>query len=554
MIQKVLFVAFMQLAIRSVAYTQTDLAEIQKIATFTKVWGFLKYYHPKVATGKHDWDQEFMTRIKDLPSLKNKEEISRYYLDWLNSLGPVRACAICHNTKDTLTFNLNLEWMKDSTQFTGKLMDMLEYIRQNRNQGKNYYVQYFPFVGNTSYKNEKPYKGAVYPGAEMRLLGLARYWNIIEYFYPYKYRIGEVWNQVLTEMIPAFKDAPDTIAYHLAMRELTVKLNDSHAGFVTDYTYLHFGNKWAPFKFKLIDNKAVVTGFYNDSLCTKNDIRHGDVFLTVNHKSIGDIIKEQWKYVSASNDATKLSHLWYGIFNGATDSVEVTYERNGEVNTKELYRYTYTMESMYPKFQKLDKKDICKILDGNIGYVNMAGLVPGQVRAILRKVKGTRAIIFDVRNYPYGAMYKIASFLNPEKKTFAIATVPDINYPGMYKYSNESLTCGHKNKKAYKGKVVLLFNEKTISHAEFTLMALQTAPNVMSIGSTTAGADGDVSDFTFPGGYSTTFTGLGIYYPDKRETQRVGIIPDIVVHPTIEGIRSNRDEVLEKALEVLGKN
>lgn len=48
-------------------------------------------------------------------------------------------------------------------------------------------------------------------------------------------------------------------------------------------------------------------------------------------------------------------------------------------------------------------------------------------------------------------------------------------------------------------------------------------------------------------------TGLGIYYPDGRETQRIGIEPDIIVRPTIEGIREGRDEVMEKALEVIGK-
>jgi C-terminal processing protease CtpA/Prc len=44
---------------------------------------------------------------------------------------------------------------------------------------------------------------------------------------------------------------------------------------------------------------------------------------------------------------------------------------------------------------------------------------------------------------------------------------------------------------------------------------------------------------------------LGVFYPDGRETQRVGIVPDMEVKPTIEGIRKGKDEVLEKALEVM---
>jgi C-terminal processing protease CtpA/Prc len=43
-------------------------------------------------------------------------------------------------------------------------------------------------------------------------------------------------------------------------------------------------------------------------------------------------------------------------------------------------------------------------------------------------------------------------------------------------------------------------------------------------------------------------SGIGVYYPDGKETQRIGIIPDVEVKPTIEGIKNERDEVLEKAV------
>jgi len=545
------FIILLALCIRMQA--QTTPAEAQKIATFTKIWGFLKYYHPTVATGKLDWDHEYMTRLKDLAALNTRDEISNYYSNWIGTLGFVTPCSTCSQNKDSITRNLDLDWLSDGTLFNARLMDELQYIRQNRNQGKNYYVQFYP-VGNTGYRNEKPYKDSVYPGAEMRLLSLARYWNIIEYFYPYKYGIGEDWNHVLVEMIPLFRDAPDTMAYHLAMMQLVASIRDSHADLINHYTNLHFGLKWAPFDFKLIDNQAIVTRFYNDSLCAKNDIRYGDVFLSVNGKDIAGIIREQWKYVGSSNDAVKLRNMYCAIFNGNTDSVEVTYERDGVVGKKTLYRYYF--KYFYPKGYKPVRPEACKILPGNIAYVNMAGLSPGQVPAIIKQVKDTRAIIFDVRNYPNGAMFKLAALLDTAPVPFARISMPDVNYPGMFRYNHFGpMYCGlKKNKHAYKGRVILLFNEMTQSHAEFTLMALQTAPRVTGIGSTTAGADGNVSDLVFPGNYHTYMTGLGVYYPDGRETQRVGIFPDIVVHPTIAGIRAHRDEVLDKALEVIGKD
>jgi C-terminal processing protease CtpA/Prc len=43
-------------------------------------------------------------------------------------------------------------------------------------------------------------------------------------------------------------------------------------------------------------------------------------------------------------------------------------------------------------------------------------------------------------------------------------------------------------------------------------------------------------------------SGIGVLYPDGRPTQRIGIVPDLVVTPTVEGIRAGRDEVLEAAV------
>jgi hypothetical protein len=41
-----------------------------------------------------------------------------------------------------------------------------------------------------------------------------------------------------------------------------------------------------------------------------------------------------------------------------------------------------------------------------------------------------------------------------------------------------------------------------------------------------------------------------VFYPDYTETQRIGIVPDIEIYPTIDGIREGRDEVLDAALQI----
>lgn len=51
-----------------------------------------------------------------------------------------------------------------------------------------------------------------------------------------------------------------------------------------------------------------------------------------------------------------------------------------------------------------------------------------------------------------------------------------------------------------------------------------------------------------PLGLDLNYSSIGIYYPDGTNAQRAGVKIDRQVYPTVEGIRTGRDEVLEAAL------
>lgn len=40
---------------------------------------------------------------------------------------------------------------------------------------------------------------------------------------------------------------------------------------------------------------------------------------------------------------------------------------------------------------------------------------------------------------------------------------------------------------------------------------------------------------------------------EGKETQRIGIIPDLTIRPSINGLKEGRDELLEKAIEIIQK-
>ena len=199
-----------------------------------------------------------------------------------------------------------------------------------------------------------------------------------------------------------------------------------------------------------------------------------------------------------------------------------------------------------------EKVDTCfKLIDPQIAYL-YPGIIKNEYLAkIMTHVQKTKGLIIDLRCYPSEfIVFTLSKYLMSEEKSFAKFSRSSLCTPGLFTME-EVKTVGESNPDYYKGKVVLIVNEKTQSQAEYTTMAFRTAPQATVIGSTTAAADGDVLRFFLPGGLNTMISGLGVYYPDGTETQRIGIVPDIEVKPTIKGIREGKDELLEKAIKII---
>lgn len=548
MIKKLLIILLI-FVVSTTTFAQSVLSETQKLASTAKVWGFLKYYHPNVAKGKFNWDEQLFTILPKVEKANSKEELSAVFSDWLDALGQVKVCKSCDNRDATKDFdkNFDLSWTQDSNKFSNILYQKLKFIEKNRFQGKQRYVKQHKRVKKIIVQNEPVYEDFNWENKNLRLLSLFRYWNTVEYFFPYKYQTDQKWNDVLTEMIPKFLNPKSELDYHLAMLELVVKIDDSHAGLRSDLLDKHFGNKHIPAIYRIIDNKAVIVRAYNDSLTQLNDLKVGDAITKVNGKTIMEVFDEKEIYIQGSNTSAKLAFAWNKIFNGTTDSVEIEFLRNDELRTKNIGRYPF---GEFDYKRPLKKK--WKILENNIGFVDMGEVEREDVTEMMDSLMHTKSIVFDIRNYPKGTMYHIANYLNSTPKEFVRITEPDLSYPGKFKWKR-ALRCGGQGrvKEHYKGKIILLVNSRTISHAEFNTMAFQTYENVTTIGSQTLAADGNVSAIGFVGEFKTRFSGIGIFYPDGTETQRVGVKVDIEIKPTVEGIQEGRDEVLEKALTLL---
>ncbi|WP_136482560.1 S41 family peptidase [Cognatitamlana onchidii] len=514
-----------------------------------KVWGFLKYYHPAVGAGEYNWDYELFRILPKYLNSKNDSERDVILVNWINTLGEVKPCKSCKDTPTDAVLKPDLTWI-DNNSLSNSLISKLKYIQKNRHQGNHYYIGMTTKVGNSEFKNENPYSNMAFPDSGFRLLALYRYWNMMQYFNPNRRLTDKNWNDVLSAYIPKFINAKTELEYELTLIQVIGEVNDTHANLSGDRDKVekHRGFYFPPVHLRFIENKLIVDDYFNPEMKPEIGLEIGDVITHVNQKPIEDILKENHDFYPASNQSARLRDMSHDILRSKSKTINITYLRNKQSFTKELQLFKKADLNYYTWYRYEIGGESYKMLDHNIGYITLKNIRVPEVRIIRKEFIDTQGIIVDIRNYPAKFMpFVLGSFFTSKPSPFVKFTIGNVNNPGEFSFGKTlSIT---PEETCYKGKVVVLVNELSQSQAEYTAMAFRAGDNVTIMGSTTAGADGNVSNIPLPGGLSTRISGIGVYYPDGRETQRVGIVPDVEVKPTIIGIKQGRDEVLEKAIE-----
>jgi C-terminal processing protease CtpA/Prc len=528
--------------------------QIDNLAVLGRVWGFVKYYHPAVARGDYNLDAELLRVLPKVLASKDPGARSKVLSAWVTSLGPVPACRSCREpAAKTVRLLPDLAWLSDQNQLGPALSQQLVYLRQNRTQQDHYYVRPAPGIGNPLFQHEEAYASPATPDDGLRLLALFRYWNMIDYYFPYRYAIGEDWQRVLPEFIPQFVAARTPEQYRLVVLALTARIHDSHAAIFDDKLLEESkGNYQAPLRLRFVEGQATVVGYYAATLGAATTLLPGDVLVQVDGQPVTDIVKARLPLTSASNEPTQLRNVARDLLRGPTPQVALVVRRAGREFPVTVGRVPIgQLNRGIDYYGTADlNASAWKLLPGNIGYLSLATLHAAEMPDIMAKAQVTKGLVIDLRGYPEFLVYQLGRYFLKKPTAFARLSGMDSGYPGVLRIGPPQYIQASPGP-VYPGKVVILVNEITQSLAEYTTMALRTAPGATVVGSTTAGADGNVSYIVLPGNIRTAISGLGVYYPDGRETQRVGIVPDVEVKLTIKGISEGRDEVLEKAVQLI---
>jgi C-terminal processing protease CtpA/Prc len=533
-----------QIALSSLTPNQID-----NLFTLGRVWGFLKYHHPAVAAGKRQWDYELLRILPVVLASPDRMHANEAIVEWIDSLGEIPACDANQCPPDPagdLNLTPDLAWIHDSTTLGSALSMRLQRIYQNRPSGTQFYVKLAPGVGNPVFERELSYAGLAFPDPGFQLLALFRWWNIMQYWSPYRNDAGQNWTTVLNEFIPKLALAKDRTAYQLAMLELVAKANDTHANLWSSLNVRPPAGKCAlPVEVRFIEGQPVVTGLAAKDLASTSEFRIGDMFQSIDGTPISKLIEDWTPFYADSNAAARQRDMARTLTNGECRSITVGLRRNGKLVEIHAERQSAQADNK-PKWHDLPG-DTFRLLSPDVAYLKLSTVKAADIGNYLQLAKDTKGLIIDIRNYPSEFVpFVLGSHLVKEPTPFAMFTVPDLANPGAFHFGN-AVTINPATTR-YNGKVVILVDETSVSQAEYTAMALRAAPGAIVVGSTTAGADGNVSAIPLPGGLNTMISGMGVFYPDHRPTQRIGIVPDVEAKPTIADIKTGRDEALEKAI------
>ncbi|GLB49118.1 S41 family peptidase [Neptunitalea lumnitzerae] len=528
------------------------------ILTYKKaglIWGFLKYNHPTISSGKYNWDDEFVRLFATLKGADNDTDAETVLLNFVNQFDNKNI----PDGEDVI--NSNYQWM--SSYFTNSNLKNTIY-RISQSKRKNDYYAKIDNLNYLSFSNEEPFKNFDVTEASHRLLLFFKFWNAIQYWDVNKEFVKHDWLSILDTYILDFLMANTSYEFELVKSRLIAELNDSHSSYFSKQVF----DK--DFKFKpsfgvvYVNDSLVVNYIYDKASCINNNVKIGDIITKINGESIKDGLQKRLAHLISASNFNFLTRFSYYLLCQETNKVSVTIVRNGLVVVQEInlledisYNDSYTIEGKHATIEKLGVNDF---------YVDLSKLSSKGCDSFFKAQKklGIGNLILDLRrnNNLHLNTNKLCNYLITEEREFVKVIGPVKNNPlesdfvsggGIASLVVSPFVVGKKsNSQLVSGKIVLLINRNTQSRGEYLALALQQANNCITVGNQTAGSPMNITTLVLPDGSSFNFTSFKALYPvSNKSVQQHGVKVDVVVD--VKARNYSPDQYLEVAKEVINQ-
>jgi C-terminal processing protease CtpA/Prc len=374
-----------------------------------------------------------------------------------------------------------------------------------------------------------------------RLAAVALAWNVFQHFYPYFDVVQADWPGALRRALTRAAKDVDDVAFLGTLRRLVAELRDGHGSVALPGMRVFK----PPFSWRWIQGQLVVTRVMQDQGLT---LKVGDIVQKIDGKTAAEALTETEQFASGSTPQHRRIRAWRKQLSGPQDSVM---ELEVQPVSGEKYVTKVRRTVLATQFREELRGQKLREIRTGIYYVDLRSMNNEEFEAATAKLAQAEGIIFDLRGYPRVRPTTIGHLID-KPVTCARWNVPITMYPDRrnvnFHFSNWTV---EPKAPRFHANVAFMTDGRAISYAETYLGIIEHYKLAEIVGGPTAGTNGNVNPFTLPGGYRVRWTGMKVLKHDGSQHHGVGIQPTVRVSPTIQGVIEGRDEVLERAIEVV---
>jgi C-terminal processing protease CtpA/Prc len=385
-----------------------------------------------------------------------------------------------------------------------------------------------------------------------RLADVVLIWNTLQHFYPYFDCTPNDWTAALGEALETAARDPDAAAFHDTLRRLIARLDDSH-GFVRGGSGTFAIDGALPLAWDWVEDELVVTDV--EPGARSSEIKPGDVVRTIDGRRATLCVSSAERLVCGATPQFRRFRAMQDLRNGAVgQSVILELEPPGKP------RFAATLKRMPaddsplrgPSLLERRLARIAEIEPGKF-YVDLARVSDPEMRALLPRLEKASGIVCDVRGYPSPSMdIDLLARLCDRPLTTDRWMILVTRFPDRRQVSGqESDWSIAPRPPKLAARLAFLTDARAVSAAETFLSLIATHKVAPIVGSPTAGSNGSVNVYVLPGGYRVSWTGMKALKRDGSRHHGVGVLPTVPAGRTIKGLAAGRDEALEKALDLV---
>jgi C-terminal processing protease CtpA/Prc len=356
------------------------------------------------------------------------------------------------------------------------------------------------------------------------------------------------WPATLRSSLTRAATDRDQVAFLATLRRLVAALHDGHGS-----VYL-LGQPLAArpqLAWEWIEDQLVITQVEPAGDAASPALRIGDAVLAIDGTPVAQALAEAEALTSGASPGWI---RWSAVnqLGGGPVSVPLRLEvehQNGEHATVSCSRVAAGKQPRELRPATIEE------IDPGIFYVDLDRVTNAEFTEALEDLAGAKGLVFDMRGYPSKLDAPVFfAHLSDQPMTSAQWHIPYVTRPDHVKMSFDRGAEWNLQPAPplFKAKKAFLIDGRAISYAESCMGIVEHYELGAIVGAPTAGTNGNVNPITLPGGYAISWTGMKVLKHDGSRHHGVGILPTVPVSRTRRGVANGTDEMLEKAIEVVG--